>query len=450
MTRDSLRSRLSWWLAGVTLAAGAGAGVISFLLAFDEAHSIQDAQLRDIAELVAGGNITARPGSMAPDTLATPQSGIRIDVQADTLPHAVGGVALKPVSGFQSVDVRGDSWRVYVSLALAPAYIVVAQRTDARDEIARDSALRTIVPILGLIPVLVLLSYAIVRRTLLPIARLSAALDRQTGAMLTSLQKKDVPQELLPFVTSINQLMQRVNATLLSQRRFVADAAHELRTPLMALSTQLQNIEQAPTFADAQRRVQPLKGGVERARRLVDQLLSLARQQTLEDSAVGRPVDWAEVVRGIVEELHRYAEAQGVDLGITRLETTVVDGNAESFYILARNAIDNALHYTPAGGRVDVRVYGETKHGVLEVEDTGPGIASTELERVFEAFYRVPGSPGTGTGLGLTIARDVARRQGGQVTLTNLAAVANGKPGGLLFRYVQPESRDSGVLHRPI
>lgn len=438
MMRESLRSRLSWWLTGVMLVAGVTAGVISFWLAFDEAHGIQDAQLRDMAELVAGGSVAVSPESMTLDVQATSLPGIHMAVQTGPQPHAMNGVPLAPVQGFQTINVRGDSWRVYVSLALAPDYIVVAQRTDARDEIARDSALRTIVPILGLIPALVLLSYAVVRRTLSPVARLALALDRQTGTILTPLHEQDVPQELLPFVTSTNRLMQRVNATLLGQRRFVADAAHELRTPLMVLSTQLQNIEQAPTFADVQQRLQPLKKGVERARRVVDQLLSLARQQTIEASVTAEEVDWAAVTKNIVEEYHRYAEIRGVDLGVTRLEAVTVEGNAESFSILARNAIENALHYTPAGGRVDVRVYRAAEGSVFEVEDTGPGIAAAELDKVFEPFYRVPGSPGVGTGLGLAIARDIAQRQGGQVALTNLAAAAQGAASGLLFRYVQP------------
>lgn len=436
MKRGSLRARLSRWLVTATLAAGVGAGSVSFVLAFDEAHAIQDAQLRDIAELVAAGRIALPPGQYASDDHPEPWSRIRIELQEGAYPHAVGGVRLTATQGFQSVDVRGDTWRVYVSLAQAPAYIVVAQRTDARDEIARDSALRTIVPMIGLLPVLMLLGYGVVHRTLRPVVKLAALVDRQDVSTLAPLPERNVPEELLPFVTSINRLMRRIGTVMIQQRRFVSDAAHELRTPLAALSLQLQNLENAPSVAEMHTRIESLKLGIERARWLVAQLLTLARLQAAETNDANPAVEWSEVIQSLIAELCPMAESRGIDLGVTRVEPVRAKGRTESFYTLARNAIDNALRYIPAGCTVDVRVYVDGINAVFEVEDNGPGLPAAELERVFEPFFRVPGSPGPGTGLGLAIVRDIAAREGGHVDLFNRPG-PDGAPVGLLFRYTQ-------------
>jgi signal transduction histidine kinase len=213
------------------------------------------------------------------------------------------------------------------------------------------------------------------------------------------------------------------------QRRFTADAAHELRSPFTALALQAKNVEKADSLHAVRERMVPLKSGIHRAHRVVEQLLSLARTQT---ESQRERVDVSRLTRELIEHYQPLALQRGIDLGLEERERVEVIANANALTLILKNALDNALTYTPAQGEVTVRLFGEDGEAIVEVVDSGPGILAEERDRVFAPFYRIPGSPGDGSGLGLAIARDAAIRLGGDIRLSDRSGRS-----GLLFQYRQ-------------
>ncbi|MBE0612880.1 MAG: two-component sensor histidine kinase [Burkholderiales bacterium] len=431
MTR-SLQRHLSLTLGGAILLAALVAALASFVLAYAEAKEFQDDMLRQIAVLNGKASMESVPAQGAEgagDTpIADPESRILILHLPKTRQPEWLSDDLPP--GFHTLNARGEQLRVFIHAAGAGRRTVVAQPTDARDEIAINSALRTLIPLLLLLPVLAWLIVRIVRREFAPIARLSRSLDEQAADRPRPIADDSLPDEIAPFVQAINRLLERVNQLMVQQRRFIADAAHELRSPLTALSVQAQNLRQAVSLEVMQSRVVPLQEGIERARQLTEQLLSMARTQA------GTPAESVVDVSGLARELLAdylpMAEAKGIDLGLEENARFSLSASTESLRLILGNAVSNALKYSPAGTEVTIRLLTEDEIAVVEVVDNGPGIAAAERERVFDAFYRLPGTAGTGSGLGLSIAREAAFRLGGNVSLSE----RRDRP-GLVFRYRQ-------------
>lgn len=433
----SLRRQLSGWIAIVTIISGITAGGCSFFLTFQEAQELQDDQLRQLALLIdrSGASTDTWAGPVGNFDESDPDARIIIltlgvvpKAGESAQPVALADIPVSLPDGFQTIDSHGEAWRLFVRTLSSGKKIAVGQLTEIRNEIARNSGLRTLIPVLLLVPFLNLLTAWIVRRSLLPVINLSHLLDQCDDSNLAKLSEIGVPEEIKPFVVSINSLMQRLGEVLQQQRRFIAYAAHELRSPLTALTLQAENLEHGDSPSERSERLQQLKNGLARTRSLLDQLLSLARQQSSVVSAVELHFD--QIVRQVLEDLMPMAAAKGIDLGCERLDNVVVNAPAEGLSILVRNAVDNAIRYTPAGGTVDVGLYHEGGQVILQVSDNGPGVPTGEEERVFEPFYRVMGSDETGSGLGLAIVHSIADRLGGTVTLRNRE---NGS--GALFTY---------------
>jgi two-component system OmpR family sensor kinase len=430
--RNSLEYRLSFWLSVFVAATAITAGLVSYLWAFADANELQDDQLAQVAALAAHGQLPVAPQPVARND---GESEARVVIQRPGVDPATGAGPSLPADlspGLHTVARGGETWRVLVDPLPSGERIAVAQRTALRDEIARDSALRTLLPLLVLIPALILLVAMVVRHTLRPVSRLSRGLDGRDEAGLDALPTDAVPAEIQPFVTSINRLHARVAASIERQRRFVADAAHELRSPITALTLQADNMARTTLPTEALSRLQALKHGLARMRALLEQLLSMARHQSVAEQVV--PVALDQTARAVVAQQMAHAEDKQVDLGFGRLEPVCIAATPFELETLVRNVVDNAVRYTPAGGRVDVSVFADGAEAVLRVEDTGAGIAPQELERVFDPFYRAAGTAATGSGLGLSIVRSIADRLGGQVHLQNLGDEATS---GLRFEYRQ-------------
>ncbi len=431
----SLQQRLSVWLSVAIVIIGFLAGGVSFWLAYNEAQEFQDDSLRQIATLVDADRLSSggqrSVGAMDNDPEA------RIVVQRLSASRAHGSARLTlpagMMAGFHTLDIGGTQWRVYVRVLKSGEHIAVAQETQVRGEAARDSALRTLLPLITLIPLLAFFSRRLVGASLAPVRALAQVADAQSEDRPAALSTAQVPDEIAPFVQSINRLLERINRLMEQQRRFIADAAHELRTPLTALSLQAQNLERADSLAACKERLLPLKTGLERSRHLLDQLLNLARQQA--GTGNRQRVDLVDIAQTVIEELFPFAEMKRIDLGLGQQDKIGIDAEVSAIHMLLRNAVDNALRYTPEGGEVTVHVRSSGDDGIVEVIDNGPGIPKEERERVFDAFYRVPGSPDGGSGLGLAIARNIADRMGGSVTLENRA-----EGSGLAFVYRQRRS----------
>jgi two-component system OmpR family sensor kinase len=428
----SLQRHLSLMLGSAVLLAALLAAAISFGLAYLEAKEFQDDMLKQVASITAGHTgrtaVDAQGAGRADQAAGDVESRLSVlhlpeDARPDWLAASIA-------PGFHTLPSKTGDVRVFIAQRNPGNRTVVAQPTDVRNEIAINSALRTLVPLLLLLPVLAWLIVRIVRRELAPVVRLSQSLDEQPGDRPHSLPDRDVPAEIAPFVQAINRLLDRVGSLMAQQRRFIADAAHELRSPLTAISVQVQNVRNAGSLAAMRERLNPLEDGIERARRLTEQLLNLAKTQT--DASHASPVDVLALARELIAEFVPIAEQKGIDLGFADVVPLRISAAPEVLRQVLRNAIENALNYTPAGGQVSVRVSSDGADDVIEVIDDGPGIPPPERERVFDSFYRMPGSNGQGSGIGLAIARESALRMGGRVSLHGRADGA-----GLVFRYRQ-------------
>ena len=321
--------------------------------------------------------------------------------------------------GYSTVDGPGGRWRVYAT-AIGGQVIQVGQPEKVRGDLAFQAAARTLVPLAVLLPLLALLVWRIVGRGLVPLDRLASAAAARTPAALEPFGEAGVPVEVLPLVRSLNDLLARLRKAMAAQRAFVADAAHELRTPLAALHLQLQLAERAPEGSARAAALAELARGLERSTHLVQQLLTLARL----DPGAGPPpapakVALSELVRQAVADHAVLAEARRIDLGAGHAdERAAVQGDAAALRTLLANLVDNAIRHTPAGGRVDVSAgAGPGGAPLLEVVDTGPGIPPAERARVFDRFVRLPGAGEGGSGLGLSIVKAIAERHGASVAL---------------------------------
>ena len=303
----------------------------------------------------------------------------------------------------------------------------------------------TVLPLLVLVPVLWLLVAVLVPHMFRPVARLATEARTRDGQALHPLPTEQLPTEIQDFVQAINRLLARVAESVEAQRRFVADAAHELRSPLTALSLQAERLDAAEMPETARSRLLTLRQGIERNRHLLEQLLGMARAQA--DAAASSPDSLApyppllliRVFRRVLEDLMPQAEARQIDLGVDGEVQGQVQTAEHDLLIVLRNLVDNAIRHAPVGGQVSLRAHTGDTGLVLEIEDNGPGIPPAERERVLDAFYRVPGSETGGSGLGLSIVQALLRRMDGRLVLTDAPA------GGLLARIHLPASSATPV-----
>ena len=331
------------------------------------------------------------------------------------------GAPLPPASsGFDDVGVDGQDWRVF-TLEAPDRTIQVAAPAELRSGQATAMALRILVPILATIPVYGLIIWLIVGEGLRPLNQIARAIRRRQPASLEPLPQARLPEEVAPLVSELNALLERLREALDRQKRFTADAAHELRSPLTALQVQLDMLARARTPEESRAALEALRAGMKRAARLVEQMLTMARLEPEAQLAQPAAVALDALAAQVAGELEPLAEARRIELRLERLESVAVRGDATALHALARNVIDNAIRYAPAGGAVRLAAFAEDGSAFLVVEDDGPGIPPAERARVFDRFYRLPGSHAEGSGLGLAIAKQVADAHGAEIALGNAA-----------------------------
>ena len=425
------RFLLMWLFAGLAFAILLAVGLV-YQRAAAEANRLFDDQMQQlVAALPVQGLGALSAGSSG---MSNPASAGGLIIQwwdNDSLRFGrlapLEGPPLMPVVGFDNVDGPGGSWRVYTA-RLPGGVIQVAQPQWVRSERAAGTALRTVTPMLVLFPLLGLLTWLGVNAGLRPLQRLTRELRQRSAESLQPVRQDGLPDEIRPLAQALNGLLQRLADALETQRSFLADAAHELRTPLTALKLQIQMAQRAGNEQSRGEAFTELHAGFERASHLVQQLLVLARQEPAAPGAVHSAVMLDDVVRQVVA-MHP-ADTVAGRLVVDLLQPVRVRGDTEALVALVNNLVDNALRYGVGGGDggdgggpgsapVRIRLQGENGQARLTVQDAGPGLAESELSRVFDRFYRVAGSPGMGTGLGLAIARRVAELHGGTITLIN-------------------------------
>lgn len=421
---ESIQFKLSFTLSLAILAVAIVAGVFSFRSAFNEAHELQDDVLRQVAQLMDTQRLSPPPAGAAVRNNAGDEEARVIvqrlgeDNRSSPGVDAGGPLALPAAlsDGLHTLDIQGETFRVLVKATAMGDRIAVAQELGFRNEIARDGALRTVMPFLVLVPVLLLIVADLVRKMFRPIATLSQEIDLRGEQELHPVEDRHLPLEVRPFAVAINRLLARVGQAMESRHRFVADAAHELRSPLTALSLQAERLAQAEMSDTARERLTVLRLGIERGRSLLDQLLSLAKAQS--DAGTPRsPVSIKGVYRRVLEDLMPLADAKRIDLGVEGAEDAHVWVNELDLYAVVKNLVDNAIRYTPEGGRVDLSVGAAHGKAELRIQDNGPGIPPGERERVFDPFYRSLGSAQIGSGLGLSIVQTIAERAGADIRL---------------------------------
>jgi two-component system OmpR family sensor kinase len=410
----SINRRLLALLLGGFLAIAVLAGVAVYYTARHELDEIFDYQLVQVALAFLRQGVTPLPSSISSEKEA------RLIVQVwkgrELMYSDPSGEHLLPrTAGFHTVYSEKENWRVFV-LRKSGKTIQVAQSTMARREISLAFTLHAVSPVLLAIPLFALFVWLSVRFGLSPLNRVADEVKSRSLSKLETISLDGIPSEVFPLVTQLNFFLERLSDAHEAQNRFVADAAHELRTPLAALALQLKVLERSDGEGERAASIDSLKNGINRVSHLVSQLLSLARlepQTTRNYSEI--LVD--EMARDIVAGRSRIAEQKGVDLGVIEGEPVAIIGEVESLRALIANLVDNAVRYTPPGGIVDVTIGRGVRGAVIEVIDSGPGIPSGERDAVFQRFYRCTGNGEAGSGLGLAIVRSALDRLGGNIVL---------------------------------
>ncbi|HEY3809071.1 MAG TPA: ATP-binding protein [Steroidobacteraceae bacterium] len=415
----SIRTRLLFALLAAVTLASLLAGALTYRRVLAETSTLFDYQLRQMA-LSLRSQV-----SLAPRLELPPQQGDSDFVVQIWDPFGARVYLSRPglplvdqvVLGYANLELQGQTWRVY-GLQTIDGVIQIAQPARVREALARRAALHVAIPLLLLLPLLGGATFWVVRSSLLPLQRVAADVQRRDAHTLAPVAGAPLPQEVAPLIEALNRLLLRLQAAFAVQRAFVADAAHELRSPLTAVRVQLQLLDRAPdAAAQAQARTE-LGAAVERAIHLVEQLLTLARNEPRAASESLQPVLLETAVAQGLADSHALAAARRVELGLEAQPNIRVRGDAESLRVLVRNLVDNAVRYTPEGGRVQVRLRqaGDVR---LEIIDSGPGIPAADRERAFDRFYRRAGAPEGGSGLGLAIVHAIAERHGAHVSLAD-------------------------------
>ena len=417
---NSIRVRVLLALLGMLAVTALVMGGLTYRNVLAETEALFDYQLRQMAlSLRDQGEIApAQANTLNDEQLDFVVQIWTADGRVIYPPRLRSDLPTRALLGFADIAVQGTTWRTF-SVATGDRVIQVAQPLQIRQKLAADAALRSVSPLFLIAPVLALLLWWLAARALAPLQRLTDGVKARDEQSLQPLPMAGLPDEVAPLVAALNGLLQRLGDSLGAQRAFVADAAHELRSPLTALKLQMQLLLRAPDDATRGDAARALTQGIDRAARLVEQLLTLARAEPGATTAVHASVDLSELVRAAVAETVPFATARGTTLELMAATPVTLQGDAAALTALARNLADNAVRYAPTGSRVEVRVFDDAGVPTLQVDDAGPGIAPADRERVFDRFYRHAAGDEPGTGLGLAIVRSVAVRHGAEVVLGN-------------------------------
>jgi signal transduction histidine kinase len=417
----SIRARLLVLLLAMLALAAAVMGGVTYRTVLAETEALFDYQLRQMAlSLRDQGEIA--PGQAG--ALADRELDFVIQIwSADgraiyaSRPHAE--LPSRALLGLADVTVGDQAWRTF-SVFTGSRVIQVAQPRQIRRRLAANAALRSVAPLAAVAPLLAIGIWWLTALTLRPLRHVAQAVRERDGQSLAPLPAAGLPDELAPLVQALNDLLGRLGLALGRQRAFVADAAHELRSPLTALKLQLQLLERSDADGAARAAaVQSLRDAIDRAAWMVEQLLALARNEPGAPALPQATLDLAEAARSALAATVPLALARGSELDLQADAPVNVNGDAASLGVLVRNLVDNAVRYSPPGSRVQARVACQTGLPTLTVDDAGPGIPAADRERVFDRFYRRDPSAGDGSGLGLAIVRTIAERHGATVALSD-------------------------------
>ena len=454
----SLQRRLLGWILAALSAGGFALIGVSYLVTLEEMDEVFDENLKQVALAVASHHrFDAGPAPQArqalpelprvyeqPDNFDFVTSTWTLDGRRSFVSEPGVSLPFVATSGLWLVSGNapawhvvpdepgedlarllraarnGEEWHVY-AIALPAGVIQVAQRETSRQTLAAEAASKLFLPLFVLIALIGALLTMALRRGLRPLDQAADGVAARSAVSLEPIDESALPREIHPLIRSINDLMQRLAEAFGVQRRFVVDAAHELRSPVTALRLQVQVLERARDNAGRERAIADLKAGIDRSQRLIEQLLSLSRVEPDAPTRPPQPIDLAEAIGEVVGRQSTAAEHKGIDLGADAAPGVVVMADRHQLEVLLDNLVGNAIRYTPAGGTIDVRAGTLDGRPVLHVIDSGPGIPIHEHQRVFDRFYRGEALEGeermSGSGLGLSIVQAIAQRYAATVSL---------------------------------
>ena len=412
---NSIRARLLLAVLGMLGLAALVVGIVSYRNVRVEIEALFDYQLRQMAlSLRDQGEVAAaQAGALADEQLDFVVQIWTADGREIYASRAHAALPQRITLGLSDVNVRGSVWRSYTA-ATRSRVIQVAQPLAIRRRLAAKAAFSSVTPLLLLAPFIAAAAWWLTGLALRPLRRVAADVRSRDAQSLEPLPAAGLPDEVAPLVSALNALLERLGRSLQAQQAFVADAAHELRSPLTALKLQLRLLQRAPGETERAAAVAALAAGIERASRLVEQLLTLARSEPA--ALAMQELDLSEVAREGVAAVAALAVQRGTALALSAEQPVPLHGDRAGLVALVRNLADNAVRYSPGGARVELQVDRHEGRARLRIDDSGPGIAPGERERVFDRFYR-QSDDAHGSGLGLAIVRSVAARHGAQLEL---------------------------------
>ena len=416
---SSLQWRLLLVLTIVVTSIAIIGDILAYQTAFRETQDLQDAQLEQIAHLLDPRSSILRKDTQ--EDLNFPESARTLPkprVLAQTLDspylnilmgdeNAVQNLQQLP-DGFHNFTTVARHWRVYI-LTRERERIIIAQRTAYRNHIAKDSALSVVWPFLILMPILWLFTAIWIRRLFRATQEMSSELTARNANDLSPLDTKHVPTEIRPFITALNRLFSQLQAAIEHDKKFISYAAHELRTPITALTLQIARFDEPElTIQEQHKLIEQIKAGIARTEQLLTQLLSMARVQHQQQHLMTDNVQTAlmPLLRGLIAELLPLAEQKKQNLSFDISENVYLPVCSNDLYTILKNILGNAIKYTPVDGQICICIRPTTDNKtILLIEDNGQGISESERQLVFEPFYRILGNNESGSGLGLAIVK---------------------------------------------
>lgn len=424
----SIRKKLLLTLLGALLAAGFTTAAATYFSAQAEFNHFLDTHLKETAESLRESVVSSLARGIRADHLGVvsdAQSYNHIIVQVyDSTTNTVWvrqGHQHLPVAdgpGFSTEKLDGITWRSY-SVAAGPLIITVGQDTAIRTQLAASSAFRILQPLCFLLPFIAIAVWIVVGDGLAPLERTARSVARRSPTSLEPISTKGLPLEIAGLVNAINNLLERLKESLSAQQRFASDAAHELRTPLTALKLQVQLAQRAKTPEAREKCFDRLNEGINRATRLVQQLLTLARLDPDASKQTLTTVKLDALAHSVVEDMAPISAQKNISIS-AQAQAASTEGMEDAIRLMMVNLTDNAIRYTPEGGRIELRTYiDDHALSVIEIADNGPGIAEEERQRVFDRFYRALGTKTSGTGLGLAIVKRIIDIHHGSISITD-------------------------------
>lgn len=424
MAMRSLKYQLSLWLSVSLITAAAGIAGYTFVNTYKEAIEWQDTTLKQVSKLFDAEH-KPKPKPSTVTVIKTKREGgmpeifvaFRDTGQNQVLPLPFEEVSKQLRDGFYNLTLAGNDYRVLIRSSSLKQQLLVIQTTSERNELGWEMARATLLPFLAVIPLLILIMNLILHSRLKPIQLAAKAVESSHRHNIQPISLEDLPSEITPFVSEINHLIGRLKSSIEEQEIFIANAAHELRSPLTALSLQAECIGDENLPAKELQRVNALRLGIARSRKLLEQLLTLARVQSSLIPA-HQTANIEAVLKSVIEDLYPMVDEKNLDLGIEGHLNIDCSLDKLDLYTLFKNLLDNAIRYSPQNGMIDIQISQQSGKTQITISDSGIGVPLEHHDKILSPFYRVLDSQNTniGSGLGLSIVNSIVDKQGGSIS----------------------------------